>query len=257
MLLSMLAAALTVGIADMCPSNGHCSAHSYYPEALSLAGHTPLILPRVSDPGAYGRMLSKVDVLLLAGGADIEPARYGAEKGSLSKTHPVRDEFEFAVLDAARARRLPVFGICRGAQMVNVYFGGTLWQDLPSEFIPPAGVRKLHAKDAFRFPYDGSATNPPAHSVCAVAGSRLAGIIGEAPLLVNSHHHQAVRTVAPGFRVSAYSPDGVPEAIEGDCYPAAGVQFHPEAIVAAAPGGGFEMERLVAIFRRLDELLGR
>ena len=73
---------------------------------------------------------------------------------------------------------------------------------------------------------------------------------------VNSHHHQAVKDVAPGFRVSAYAPDGVPEAIESDDYPAAGVQFHPETIVARAKNPSFDRERLIAIFKRLDELVG-
>ena len=73
---------------------------------------------------------------------------------------------------------------------------------------------------------------------------------------MNSHHHQAVKDVAPGFRISAYAPDGVPEAIEGDAYPAAGVQFHPETLVARAKDPRFDRERLIAIFKRLDELVG-
>ena len=163
---------------------------------------------------------------------------------------------EIALLDAAKARRLPVFGICRGVQMLNVYFGGTLWQDLPSEFPVQEGKQKLHVKGAFPWPYSGAATNPPAHTVTAVSGSRLAGIVGLEPLVVNSHHHQAVQKLAPGFRIAAYAPDGVPEAIECDVYPAAGLQFHPESILAAAGDPRFDRERLSRIFARLDELLG-
>ena len=247
---------LFVGVTDVCRTPEDVQVQRFYIEALAAAGHVPVVVPKVADPGVYEDIVKRLDVLLLTGGEDVEPARYGAAKSpACGNVNEQRDAFEFALLDAAKARRLPIFGICRGVQMLNVYFGGTLWQDLPSEFPVADGVKKLHFKGAFPRPYAGAATNPPAHSVSAVAGSRLASIVGTEPLLVNSHHHQAVQKVAPGFRISAFAPDGVPEAIEGDSYPAAGLQFHPEAILAASKDPQFDRERLMRIFARLGELV--
>ena len=252
----LVASSLFVGVSDRCVTPDSVNVQAYYSEALVQAGNVPVIIPRTDDTNALKAVVSRLDVLLLPGGEDVNPARYGAERSpALGRVNIERDAFEFAILDAAKSRRLPVFGICRGVQMINVYFGGTLWQDLPSEFVPPAGATKLHT-GAFPWPYEGAATNPPAHTVSAVAGSRLAAIVGTEPLQVNSHHHQAVKDVAPGFRISAYAPDGVPEAIESDDYPAAGVQFHPETLVARAKDPRFDRERLIAIFKRLDELVG-
>ena len=247
---------LFVGVSDVCRTPEDVQVHRFYVDALAAAGHVPVVVPKVATPEVYEDIVKRLDVLLLTGGEDVEPSRYGAEKSPACGTvNKPRDAFEFALLDAARARRLPIFGICRGVQMLNVYFGGTLWQDLPSEFPAADGVEKLHFKGAFPRPYSGAATNPPAHSVSAVAGSRLAAIVGTEPLLVNSHHHQAVQKVAPGFRISAFAPDGVPEAIEGDSYPAAGLQVHPEAILAASRDPRFDRERLAGIFSRLGELV--
>lgn len=251
------AASLFVGVTDVCRTSTTVRASTFYTETLVKAGHVPVVVPRLSDPKAYDAIVSRLDLLLLTGGEDVEPARYGAARHAVcGNVNRERDAFEFALLDAAKARRLPVFGICRGVQMLNVYFGGTLWQDLPSEFPPPDGKKKLHFKGAFPWPYDGSATNPPAHVVSAVAGSRLAAVVGTEPLLVNSHHHQAVQRIAPGFRIAAYAPDGVPEAIEGDVYPAAGLQFHPESILAVSKEPRYDRARLLKIFTHLDELVG-
>ncbi len=99
------------------------------------------------------------------------------------------------------------------------------------------------------------AVNPPAHTVAIEGGSRLAAAVGGAPLAVNSHHHQCVKRLAPGFRVAARAPDGVVEAIECDTYPAAGVQFHPESLVACKPKDpGFEIARLRRVLSEIGRL---
>jgi len=150
------------------------------------------------------------------GGGDISTARYG-EKSSptVSRVSLLRDEFEWRVLALAKKRRLPIIGICRGCQLLNVFHGGTLWQDLPSQF-PAKDVqhRNVH------------------HPISIEPDSRLAKVIGKTSATVNSTHHQAVKAIAPGFRVVAKSPEGVVEAIEALDYPAIGLQFHPERMVA-------------------------
>jgi putative glutamine amidotransferase len=170
--------------------------------------------------------LHGVDGLLLTGGGDVAPERYGeARHPSVVDAEPGRDAFEIGLIGAARDRRLPIFAICRGMQVLNVACGGTLVQDIPSQ-VTGASPHSLEAPP--HEPYS------LAHEIWVEKGSLLATLIGDRlrdqdAADVNSRHHQAVKDVAPGFRVSATAPDGVVEAIED---PAArfclGVQWHPE-----------------------------
>ena len=151
----------------------------------------------------------------------------------------LRDRSEFALLRLALQRQMPVFGICRGHQLLNLALGGTLYQDLPSEF--PADVlphSQAHDK------------RKPAHEVTLAAGSLIARLLGKDRVPVNSLHHQAVRETAPALRAVAFSPDGVNEAIESPCYPVYGVQWHPEQLLA---GGD---DAMLPLFEHLvDEAL--
>ena len=208
------AAPLVVGIADMCSTSNAVNVQSTYVAAVAAAGNTPVVLPATSDRELVARMLAPLDVLLLCGGEDVEPRRYGAKPSPrLGKVNLRRDAWEFLLLDEAVKRRVPVFGICRGCQVINVYFGGTLWQDLPSE---RPGEIAHRSKEL--------------HPVRIVQGSRLAKSLRAENLMVNTSHHQAVKDLAPGFRAVAFAPDGVVEAIESDALPVAGVQFHPERL---------------------------
>jgi putative glutamine amidotransferase len=170
--------------------------------------------------------LAGVDGLLLTGGGDVEPARYGESPHErLEDVDPARDAFEIALIADARKRDLPIFAICRGVQVLNVAGGGTLVQDIPSQ-VPGALKHSLVVPP-----------HPPyelAHEVWVEKDSLLAKLLGDRLIgadtcEVNSRHHQAVKTVAPGFRVAATAPDGVIEAIED---PGArfciGVEWHPE-----------------------------
>ena len=121
----------------------------------------------------------------------------------------------------ALRRQLPVFGICRGHQLINLALGGTLYQDLPTEY--PAGVLP-HSQESDK--------RQPTHDVSLVEGSLLARLLGTVHIGVNSLHHQAVRDVAPSLRAVAFSPDGVNEAVESPYYPVYGVQWHPEQLWA-------------------------
>ncbi|HZT77061.1 MAG TPA: gamma-glutamyl-gamma-aminobutyrate hydrolase family protein [Vicinamibacterales bacterium] len=169
--------------------------------------------------------LEGVDGVMLTGGDDVEPSRYGeAAHATTVAAEAGRDEFEIGLVRAARERRLPVFAICRGVQVLNVACGGTLVQDIPSEVT--GGVNH-------------SLTVPPntpytlAHEVWVEKDTLLARLLGDRVSAdsceVNSRHHQAVKAIASGFRVCATAPDGVVEAIEDPARPfCLGVQWHPE-----------------------------
>ena len=182
---------------------------------------------RVIDPSmSVADALAGVGGLLLTGGGDVDPARYGeTPHEKLEEVDPARDEFEIALIAEARSRALPIFAICRGVQVLNVAAGGTLVQDIPSEV---TGALNHSLVVPPHPPYE------LAHEVWVEKDSLLAKLLGERLVGsdtcdVNSRHHQAVKTIAPGYRVSATAPDGVIEAIED---PAAGfclgVQWHPE-----------------------------
>jgi len=198
-----------------------CRSLPDYVESVRRAGGEPRVLDPLQDKPEV--VAAEVHGLLLTGGVDIDPARYGEERhAAVTAVEPDRDAFEFALLHAARAAKLPIFGICRGIQVMNVAFGGTLVQDIESE---AAGT----------LPHTVAA--PPcaiAHEVWISKGSRLWALMQEKMVdadtcSVNSRHHQAVKQLAPGFEVTATAPDGIVEAIE--CPNATfclGVQWHPE-----------------------------
>lgn len=181
-----------------------------------------------SGPGAARELLASAGGLLLTGGPDVVPARYGEtlDAGAGVESIPERDALEWALLEAAREQRMPVLGICRGHQVVHAFLGGTLWQDL-ERFERGAG--RLHDPDH----HDRRRL---AHAIEPVAGDhplqRLLAVAG-APA-VNSLHHQAVRRAAPGMLDAAFSPDGVLEAsaLRDPSWWLWTVQWHPEELVA-------------------------
>ena len=225
------AAPLRVGIVDKCAADGAVAGENYI-EFVRAAGAEPILLRATDDKAEIERMLDRCDLLLFTGGEDVDPSRFG-EKPSLKlgKVNARRDVWEFAVLDAAVPRRKPLFGICRGCQLLDIYFGGTIWQDLPTEF--------EGSRPEGHYLKDGGE-----HEAFFEPDSWIAKRLGVLSTTVNSTHHQAVKTPGRGFRVTAHSPDGVVEAIENDDYPAAAVQFHPERLVVLK--GRPEFSALVA-----------
>jgi putative glutamine amidotransferase len=190
-----------------------------YARSLERAGLIPLIVPPLTDPTCAGEILDSAGGLLLTGGEDVDPKRYDtAPHPKLGALNPVRDATELALFEAARLRRMPVLAICRGIQIVNVAFGGTLYQDLPSEH--PSNVEH----DS---PHDRATRS---HDVTITAGSHVAAATGAAQMAVNSYHHQAVRRLGEGLRVSAVAPDGVIEGVEvaDPAWWVLCVQWHPE-----------------------------
>lgn len=185
-----------------------------YVDAVVAAGGVPHLLP-ILDPALAPVMLRGIDGLLLTGGGDIDPAVYGADQHpEVYGLNPARDAWELAL---ARANTVPVLGICRGSQVLNVAAGGTLVQHLPD--ITEVCHRELERQHDL------------VHEVDVVPGSRLHAVAGGLRLGVNTLHHQAVDRVGKGLLVSGWSTDGVVEAIEatGD-RPVLGVQWHPELL---------------------------
>jgi putative glutamine amidotransferase len=200
-----------------------CGKIEDYRQAVIHVGGEVRILERSMTPVDA---LNGIGGLLLPGGGDVEPARYGQEPHpSLVDVEPLRDEFEIALVREARSRNLPIFAICRGLQVLNVAFGGTLVQDIPSQ-VPGALEHRLAVP-----PHEAFAL---AHEVWIDKDTRLARLMSERlggadTCDVNSRHHQAVKQVAPNLHVSATAPDGVIEAIEDPSAPfCLAVQWHPE-----------------------------
>jgi putative glutamine amidotransferase len=193
-----------------------------YTVSIRGAGLLPLVLP-VLDPTDADAALDGVAGLVLTGGEDVNPVRYGAAPHPrLGDVHDGRDGFEMALVHAARARALPTLAICRGVQILNVALGGTLVQDIPSE--RPGAIE-----------HDGDwARTARVHEVRVTSGSRLAQAIGVENPIVNSMHHQAVGVVAPSLAAVAHAPDGIVEGVEwpGDDWWMVGVQWHPEELTA-------------------------
>ena len=190
-----------------------------YGRSVALAGGLPVELTRDAD---VHEMVSHLDGLVLSGGADIEPSRYGAAAvEELGETEPERDAWEFALYDAARSKGIPVLAICRGFQLVNVAHGGTLNQHV--ELDEGAGHPQWEV--------DGRETT---HAVSCRASSLAARVVGES-LEVNSLHHQTVETLGDGLVVGAVASDGVIEAFSTLDQAVLAVQWHPELLPAPDP----------------------
>ena len=199
-----------------------------YVEGVAGAGGAPVVLPPAGDEGAAKAVIHSLDGLLLSGGSDLAPGYYGEEPvPELGVTVPERDAFEMALVRLALRRGMPVFGICRGMQVLNVALGGTLYQDLPSQW--EWDVLK-HRQETPKW--------QPTHEVRVRDGSYVAEVMGCEVVKVNSYHHQGVRALAEGLVVAGRSSDGVIEAVEAVNLSERwllGVQWHAEAMRGAGP----------------------
>ena len=207
----------------------NATIHDRFGELVEQAGGVPIYADHHAAPEA---LADHVHAVVVNGGGDVAPERYGATRHR--RTYGVeerRDRFEIELVRAAAARGVPVLGICRGIQLVNVALGGTLVQH-----VPEVAGREHMCDDAL---------DRCVHDVELAQGSRLAALYGRDRVRVNSLHHQAVDRPAPGLRVTATAPDGTVEGIESDDGRILGVQWHPEFLAEPAA------REHVALFRWL------
>ena len=193
------------------PAHPEMALGMTYLQAIERAGAVPVVLPPcVSD---LESLIARLDGICLSGGPDLDPEAYGAPERhvELGPTEPSLDAFELALARAAIERGMPVLGICRGSQALNVACGGTLHQHLPGHRQAEPGTQTTH-------------------EVEILGGTQLAGLVGEGTMAVNSFHHQAVDELGRGLRVAARAADGTVEAIERPGGFVIGVQWHAETL---------------------------
>ncbi len=187
-----------------------------YVRAIEGAGGVPLLIPAQVSLATLGAIVGLADGLVLTGGGDVNPARYGEEPHpAVTGVSDDRDATEEAVVNLAIDRDIPILAICRGMQVLNVALGGTLIQDIPGM----AGNAVVHASP------DGL------HAIRVAPSGRLASLVGAATAEVNSRHHQAVKALGDGLQAVAWASDGVIEGIEMIGHWVVGVQWHPEDMV--------------------------
>lgn len=220
---------------------------SPYYKALLAVGVKPAEIDMVSAADSRRVGADKYDGILFTGGEDVDPAFYGETKRheNVHDNH-ARDEFEFSLLEGALARRVPILGICRGVQMINVKFGGTLYQDMKEEAEPQTEHRQTDA---------GMTRQEATHSVLVTDSDSSLGNIVQGACRVNSLHHQAVKRLGRGLKVTAHSEDGFVEAVESAVdYPfLMAVQWHPEEMVASSPEQRKIFEHFIAKCREAEE----
>jgi putative glutamine amidotransferase len=212
-----------------------------YIDVLRSAGAIPWIVPLIPhDKLTLDEIFSRLDGVFLTGGADVDPGSYSEPKLHVcGYTDPARDAIEIMLLNHAKEMKKPVLAVCRGIQILNVCYGGTLYQDIPSQV--PAAIKHDY------FP---KADNTPkrdflSHEITVTSDSRLRSILVDGVVPVNSMHHQAIKDLAPGLRPNAYAPDGIIEGVEGtNGQYLMAVQWHPEELVDSQPG----MKRLFSSF---------
>ena len=201
-------------------AEGRHRQNDTYINSISKAGGIPILLPCLKDANDIESHLTLIDGLVVSGGPDADPLYFDAEpEAGLGAVNPDMDAYEIPLIQKALELDMPILGICRGEQMLNIAAGGTLIQHIHATV--PGALK--HRQEAPR--------HYPTHSIQVSADTKLAAMLGAGSLRVNTFHHQSVRDLAPGFVASAAAPDGIIEAIESNTHSyAVGVQWHPEGM---------------------------
>ena len=207
---------LTVSVQD----DGSVSLLEAYSRAIEKCGGVPILIPYVKNTDVYDDIIKKCDGIFITGGADIDPCRYGkAKKNTCGQLQQLRDEKELYILDKAMCKNKPILAVCRGIQLLNVYLGGTLYQDIPTEY--PSKINHTQKEGRFE----------PSHSVEIVEGAPLFKLVNKEVMTANSFHHQAIKDLAVGLEAMAYAEDGIIEAVYlPSRYYVRGYQWHPERL---------------------------
>jgi len=214
-----------IGISGAHASNGATQVNSAYIKAVLRAGGVPVVLPVNDSPEVLKKMVASIDALIMTGGEDVDPLKNYDEEPipGLEEINPERDAFDIALIKLAIERGIPLLGICRGHQIMNVACGGTLYQDIPSQFGSSDLIKHRQQAPSWY----------GTHRVELEQNSVLAKILGKTMVVTNSFHHQAIKDIAPGFVVTGRTKDGIIEAMEMKENPSVfSVQFHPEGSVA-------------------------
>lgn len=208
-----------IGLTTEVVGGNHLELRSTFIYSISKLGGIPLLLPKVENEDVIKGQLEHIDALFLTGGSDIDPDTYGENPHpKLEKVEAGRDKYELELIRLAMEKDIPILGICRGSQLLNSIAGGTMYQDLESEY----GESLIQHKQAS----DRDFLN---HKIEVMEGTKLHAIVGTTEMSVNSFHHQANHDIGASFDVSAVAPDGVIEAIESKEHDfVMGLQFHPE-----------------------------
>jgi len=209
---------------DRYPDRAYVNAA--YLGAVQQAGGIPVLLQPQLEPPARAELLKRLQGILLTGGGDVDPARFGeAPHPTTADVSAARDGLEVDLTRWAIETRTPLLAICRGLQVLNVALGGSLHQDIPSALGSPLDHRQADLL--------GRSRSTPVHHVKVQDGSRLAGILGALEVDVNSFHHQAINRLGRGLRDVAWAPDSIVEGVElvDDSRFVVGVQWHPEELV--------------------------
>jgi putative glutamine amidotransferase len=216
-----------------------------YVHAVESAGGLPILIPMINDLPILTALLARMDGLLLPGGIDLHPSRYGEESHPLTEEADLElDEFEITLASLAFQQDIPVLGICRGMQLINVLLGGTLYQDIDTQY--PNCIMHTHR----HLP-----RTHIAHQIVVEPGSRMETILGVQEMMVNSLHHQAIKDPGKGVRITGRASDGMAELLEVSGYRfVMAAQSHPEEIYAVEPA----FKRLFSAFvqasgTRMDE----
>jgi putative glutamine amidotransferase len=212
-----------------------------YVEAVLAAGGIPLLIPLGLDDEAVAALVEHIDGLILTGGGDVAPDRYGGRPHPTVKDVDIeRDRLELVLVEQIMGRRKPLLAICRGCQLFNVALGGTLWEDVGSQ---KSGALSHDLNNSHP-------RNHLGHTVSIEAGSALASHLGKTNTWVNTLHHQGIRELAPGLSITAVALDGLIEGVEIPDHPyAIGVQWHPECLVQDDPA-------MLSLFKGLVDAAG-